>query len=151
MGALERAVLAEASGATRLCASCHAEVVAELQLPSHHPIAEGMLECTDCHGPHEGRTAKLGPRTRTCTACHQEVAGPWIYEHAPVEEDCGYCHTPHGATADFLLELSQPAACISCHTIAISGAVHDPWAFATRCTDCHGAVHGSYRDPVLRR
>ena len=24
-------------------------------------------------------------------------------------------------------------------------------AFYTRCTDCHGAIHGSYQDPHLRR
>ena len=86
-----------------------------------------------------------------CTTCHQEIAGPWIYEHAPVSEDCGHCHTPHGASADFLLEVPQPAGCINCHSLPISGAVHEPWAFTTRCTDCHSAVHGSYTDPVLRR
>ncbi len=74
-----------------------------------------------------------------------------MYEHAPVGEDCGHCHAPHGASDDFLLELPQPASCISCHTIPISGAIHDPWAFTTRCTDCHNAVHGSYTDPSLRR
>jgi predicted CXXCH cytochrome family protein len=77
--------------------------------------------------------------------------GPWIYEHAPVSEDCGFCHVPHGSTADSLLEVNQPGACVSCHTLAESGAVHQPWAFTTACTDCHGAVHGSFTDPHLRR
>ncbi len=151
VGKLEAGMLPFASGTTRVCASCHPGVVAQLNLPSHHPVREGMLECTDCHGAHEDRATSLGPDTRVCTTCHQEVAGPWIYEHAPVGEDCGYCHTPHGATADFLLGVPQPAGCISCHTIPISGAVHDPWAFTTRCTDCHNAIHGSYTDPILRR
>ena len=43
------------------------------------------------------------------------------------------------------------ALCISCHSVAESGAVHDPWAFSTRCSDCHSAVHGSFADPHLRR
>jgi DmsE family decaheme c-type cytochrome len=148
---LDAAVLRHTSGTTQLCASCHAEVAATLNLPSHHPIGEGMLGCTDCHSPHEDRRVTLGARTALCTSCHEAQAGPWIYEHAPVTEDCQYCHTPHGSSAANLLESTQPGACISCHTIAESGAVHDPWAFTTRCTDCHSAVHGSYADPHLRR
>jgi DmsE family decaheme c-type cytochrome len=134
-----------------MCVSCHPEVRAQFDLPSHHPIAEGMVGCTDCHGAHESRRETLGSATRQCVGCHQEVAGPWIYEHPPVNEDCGYCHAPHGASADFLLEASQPAACISCHTLPIAGAIHQPYAFTTACTDCHNAVHGSYTDPHLRK
>ena len=145
------ATLRHASSSTQLCASCHADVAASLNLPSHHPIREGMMDCTDCHSPHADGRLALGARTAACTGCHQEQAGPWIYDHAPVAEDCSYCHTPHGSSARFLLETTQPGACISCHTIAEAGAIHDPWAFATRCTDCHSAVHGSYADPHLMR
>jgi DmsE family decaheme c-type cytochrome len=149
--AVQGIALRHAGDVTRMCASCHPEVSAQFDLPSHHPMGEGMLACTDCHGAHENRRETLGALTRVCTDCHQEVAGPWIYEHPPVTEDCGYCHTPHGASADFLLEASQPAACISCHTLPIAGAAHDPYAFTTGCTDCHNSVHGSYTDPHLRR
>ena len=144
-------VLRHAGATTRMCASCHAEVSAQLNLPSHHPIGEGMLGCTDCHGAHESRRRTLGAQTNRCVSCHQEFAGPWIYEHPPVNEDCGYCHEPHGASADYLLEASQPAVCISCHSLPIAGAVHQPFAFTTACTDCHNAVHGSYADPHLRK
>ena len=146
-----RTTLPRATASTRLCASCHPEVEAQLALPSHHPVGEGMLDCTDCHGAHEDRAASRSRQTDVCTECHQEVAGPWIHEHAPVNEDCGYCHTPHGASADFLLQVNQPGTCISCHSVATAGAIHDPYAFTTRCTDCHAAIHGSYTDPVLRR
>ena len=145
------AVMRHAGDTTRLCASCHAEVAARFDLPSHHPMREGMLVCTDCHRPHEGRRSALGAATEQCTSCHQDYAGPWIYEHGPVTEDCGYCHAPHGTSAPSLLETNEPGACISCHTVALSGAVHDPFAFATRCSDCHSAIHGSYTDPYLRR
>jgi DmsE family decaheme c-type cytochrome len=147
----EKAVLSHASAGTQLCAGCHPEVSATFNLPSHHPLGEGMLSCTDCHDPHRDRRKTLGARTSMCTSCHEDHAGPWIFEHAPVAEDCSYCHTPHGSSADFLLETNQPGACITCHTIAQSGAIHDPYAFVTRCTDCHGAVHGSYTDPHLRQ
>jgi DmsE family decaheme c-type cytochrome len=133
-----------------MCVSCHGEVAAQFDLPSHHPMREGMLDCTDCHSAHENKRETLGPPTQTCVGCHQEVAGPWVYEHPPVTEDCGYCHAAHGATADFLLETSQPAACISCHTVALQGAEH-ALAFSTDCTDCHNSIHGSYTDPHLRR
>jgi len=148
---VQGAMMRHAGGTTRMCASCHPEVVASLNLPSHHPVGEGMLECTDCHSPHSDRRMTLGARTSLCTSCHEDHAGPWIFEHPPVAEDCGYCHTPHGSSAYNLLETTQPGACINCHTVAESFAAHDPWAFISRCTDCHGAVHGSYSDPHLRR
>jgi len=147
---VENAVLRHASSTSQMCSSCHPAVAASLNLPSHHPIREGMLGCTDCHQPHAGRSRTLGARTALCTSCHQDHAGPWIYEHPPVAEDCSYCHTPHGSSADSLLESIQPGSCITCHTVAESGAVHEPWAFVSSCTDCHAAVHGSYSDPHLR-
>jgi predicted CXXCH cytochrome family protein len=110
-----------------------------------------MVACTDCHAPHEAREIRLGEKTAECAQCHQAQAGPWVFEHTPVVEDCGYCHVPHGASASPLLTATQPGACVYCHTVAEMGATHDPQAFVTRCTDCHGAVHGSYADPHLRR
>jgi DmsE family decaheme c-type cytochrome len=150
-GAVARAVAPHAEGVTRMCAGCHSDVAAHFQLPSHHPLAEGMLGCTDCHQPHGEPRVALGVATSRCTGCHQDYGGPWIYEHPPVTEDCGYCHAPHGTSSRALLETSEPGVCISCHTVAEAGAVHDPFAFVTGCTNCHSAVHGSYADPHLRR
>jgi DmsE family decaheme c-type cytochrome len=150
-GALGRAMLPNAGDVTRMCTTCHPDVAASFDLPSHHPLREGMLGCTDCHQPHGSRRNALLQRTEACAECHQDFAGPWIFEHAPVTEDCSYCHAPHGASSRALLETNEPGVCISCHSVAESGAVHDPWAFSTRCSDCHSAVHGSYSDPHLRR
>lgn len=141
----------DARDSTHLCLECHPSVGAKLNLPSHHPIAEGMLGCVDCHGPHESRRVGLNLKTEQCTECHQAQGGPWIFEHTPVAEDCSLCHVPHGAAADNLLLANQPGACVYCHSVAEAGAVHDPQAFVTRCTDCHNAVHGSFADPHLRR
>jgi hypothetical protein len=58
---------------------------------------------------------------------------------------------PHGAAADNLLIANQPGTCVFCHSVAEAGAVHDPQAYVTRCTDCHKAIHGSFADPHLRR
>ena len=81
VGTLGASMLPSAGTITRMCSSCHAEVVARFDLPSHHPMREGMLECTDCHEAHGETSISLGPDTRMCTSCHQEVAGPWVYEH----------------------------------------------------------------------
>jgi DmsE family decaheme c-type cytochrome len=150
--ALQGAILMHARGTTQLCTSCHPGVASQLNLPSHHPIREGMIGCTDCHKPHENRRVTLGARTALCTSCHQDHAGPWIFEHPPVAEDCTLCHSPHGTNADSLLATSQPGACISCHTIPL-GHANTPGAVVlhSTCTECHGAVHGSYSDAVLRR
>lgn len=148
---LQRTLLPQARAETRICVGCHRDVAAKLNLPSHHPVREGMLGCADCHAPHGSARTSLGAETARCTGCHQAQAGPWIFEHTPVAEDCGYCHVPHGAVADKLLVTNQPGACAYCHSLAEFGAVHEPQAYTTRCTDCHGAVHGSYADPHLRR
>lgn len=144
-------VLPQARLETRVCMGCHLDVAAKLNLPSHHPVREGMLGCSDCHEPHGSSRTRLGAGTARCTGCHQAQAGPWIYEHTPVAEDCGYCHVPHGAAANDLLVANEPGACVYCHSLAEFGAVHDPQAYTNRCTECHGAVHGSYSDPHLRR
>jgi DmsE family decaheme c-type cytochrome len=151
--AVQGAILMHARGTTQLCASCHPAVASQLNLPSHHPIREGMVGCTDCHNPHESRRVALGARTALCTNCHQDHAGPWIFEHPPVTEDCTICHSTHGANSDNLLTTNQPGSCISCHTVTLGHANSSAATrqHFTRCTDCHGAVHGSYADPHLRR
>src|SRR5208282_5356030 len=37
-----------------VCFQCHADVRGQFSLPSHHPVPEGNLSCTDCHNPHKG-------------------------------------------------------------------------------------------------
>jgi DmsE family decaheme c-type cytochrome len=151
--AMQSAILMHASDTTQLCTSCHPAVASQLNLPSHHPIREGMVDCTDCHDPHESRRLTLGDRTSLCSSCHQDHAGPWIYEHPPVAEDCTICHSTHGTNSDNLLTTNQPGSCLSCHSVILGhadGEVSTRQHF-NRCTDCHGAVHGSYADPHLRR
>ena len=132
------------------------------------------MSCVTCHDPHEDSRTTLGHATRECTQCHQDHAGPWIYEHPPVTEDCTICHDPHGAVADDLLAVRDPVVCLACHTVSDDRHINTGegvvtidqdfpagtpseltpnigFAFYTRCTDCHGNVHGSYQDPHLRR
>ena len=45
----------------------------------------------------------------------------------------------------------KSAGCVSCHTGSDRKTMHVTPAIVLGCTDCHGAIHGSYADPHLRR
>lgn len=97
-----------------LCYECHQEEMAKANFPSHHPINEGKMSCSDCHNPHgELQTEELA--RDLCLECHARYTGPFVYEHAPVEEDCNICHDPHGTVANNLLQQNEPFLCLQCH------------------------------------
>jgi predicted CXXCH cytochrome family protein len=54
--------------------------------------------------------------TETCYTCHAEKRGPFLWEHAPVVEDCTNCHSPHGSNVTPLLKTRAPMLCQTCHT-----------------------------------
>ena len=150
-----------------LCYDCHSDVRAASLMPSHHPVAEGKMSCQDCHNPHGGQTQyTLNASSRElCFSCHADIEGPFVYEHAPVNEDCMICHSPHGTVADKLLKQTEPALCLNCHPMHFHAAVEgwdgafatpqtperagvstpDGWKLGmlTKCTQCHTEVHGS--------
>lgn len=139
-----------------LCYACHQDIRSEFAQFSHHPVPEGKMVCTDCHNPHGSANDHLLKGTtikETCTRCHMEYQGPYVYEHADVTEDCSNCHRPHGSPNDPLLNTAQPFLCLQCHAGHQSNVVPattDPQgngsfkgAFYTRCTDCHSQIHGT--------
>ena len=124
------------------------------------------MVCADCHDPHSDRfqhTVAGDRGTDLCFTCHAKHEGPFIYEHTPVVEDCGICHTPHGSVANNLLKQNEPFLCLQCHQThfhaTIPGIEGDftsldgysgtssrdasKQAFLTKCTQCHTEVHGS--------
>ena len=155
-----------------LCNDCHKDIEAMTYLPSHHPIREHKMICTDCHDVHSDGYANsvAGERpTDLCFSCHADKQGPFIFEHAPVTEDCGICHNPHGTVANNLLTQNEPFLCLQCHQMhfhtqldgvegdimvggetgtkdGYEGASHHDSvkrAFLTSCSRCHTQVHGS--------
>jgi DmsE family decaheme c-type cytochrome len=71
------------------CASCHKDINAQLERDSHHPSREGKMECSDCHNVHGTIADKLisAPYVNDkCYECHAEKRGPFIWDHAPVQE-----------------------------------------------------------------
>jgi DmsE family decaheme c-type cytochrome len=150
-----------------VCYTCHSDVRAAAYMPSRHPIAEGKIDCIDCHSPHGAQVAFTQERSgrELCFSCHANVEGPFIFEHAPVEEDCMICHTPHGSVADNLLKQNEPALCLDCHAMHFHATIDglegnfippadssllvestaDGWktGMLTKCSQCHTMVHGS--------
>lgn len=147
-----------------VCISCHKDTEAQFKMRSHHPVREGGMSCIGCHDPHGGSQTVLKSKSEQCLGCHQSIRGPKVFEHAPVVEDCTTCHAPHGSANRGLLATSQPSVCLQCHSIAVSkhgyGSSPTPPATANSrtvsgtvlrgCTNCHGAIHGSQQDPLLR-
>jgi len=132
-----------------MCDKCHPDIKAAFSLPNHHPVPENKVFCTDCHDPHGGSAEKSLRRDTvkaTCTQCHAEKEGPFLYEHADITEDCRACHTPHGSVNNNLLILREPYLCLQCHTthaIVSTTTTESKQAYYTRCTDCHSQIHGS--------
>ncbi len=138
-----------------ICTDCHLDIKALLNYPSRHPVAEGQVICSDCHDSH-GNVGEHGLKTAnptdTCTHCHPETRGPFLFEHDPVTEDCGLCHQPHGSTIESMLVARTPFLCQQCHMssghpsrladgTALNGG--DNNLLARGCSNCHSQVHGS--------
>ena len=103
---------------TDICANCHQPIRAATLKPSHHPIPEGKIRCTDCHNPHGAITPamlKAPTINDQCYSCHADKRGPFVFSHPPVEENCATCHNPHGSVHARLLNESAPNLCQDCH------------------------------------
>jgi DmsE family decaheme c-type cytochrome len=140
------------------CNACHQNIRAQMLRTSHHPVREGLMGCESCHDPHDGSTPQMIKAdwvNELCLQCHQEKRGPFLWEHAPVREDCLQCHNPHGSNHDKLLVAKQPYLCQRCHlNTRHPGTLYDglnagnPIASASNravehaCKNCHQSVHG---------
>ncbi len=142
------------------CFTCHKEQRAQINRPSHHPIPEGKMACSDCHNPHGSAGPKLMAKdsvNATCYTCHMEKRGPFLWEHMPVTDDCTNCHNPHGSTVDRLLKVRMPFLCQECHEPTshrgnVPGLVNaTPYdnnpqsrgiTQGRACLNCHLNIHG---------
>jgi len=142
-----------------VCYKCHKKTRADYNLPSAHPVRYGRMACADCHSPHGSTaTAMVNKPTvnQLCFTCHAEKRGPFLWEHAPVAEDCTLCHHPHGSVYPMRLKKNPPLLCQQCHSVSGHPAVARTGAalpggaaggagylLAGSCTNCHSQVHGS--------
>jgi DmsE family decaheme c-type cytochrome len=159
-------VLAKATQ-PEVCETCHRKVQADFLKASVHPVRAGLMACSDCHNPHGSNTRALLVKptvNQTCYTCHAEKRGPFLWEHAPVAEDCTICHTPHGSVYSALLKTTPPLLCQQCHgnfghpAVALDGSVlpggsnaaASGFLVAGSCTNCHSEVHGSNHPSGVR-
>lgn len=145
-------------GQTDLCFSCHLKLKAYFEMPFHHRVVEGLIQCSDCHNPHGGFVRKqlrsAAARDAVCFKCHVDKQGPFVFEHPAVKaEGCESCHSPHGSPNPRLLQTSNlNVFCLKCHTNSTFSVAagtpdfHNQAAQYQACTLCHIAIHGSNFD-----
>jgi DmsE family decaheme c-type cytochrome len=152
-----------------VCFACHQEQRTQVNKPSHHPVLEGKVACSDCHNVHGTAGEKLLVRDTvndTCYTCHMEKRGPFVHNHEPVSDNCMNCHNPHGTTAESLLKVRPPFLCHQCHTphggfipqlagsqvtLPAANGAGRSGANVTQgraCANCHTQVHGSNNPTV---
>jgi len=146
------------------CGTCHKQIRNAVNKPSHHPIVEGKVTCSDCHNPHGALShamVKHETVNQQCFSCHADKRGPFVFGHPPVEENCLSCHTPHGSSHGKLLNEKVPNLCQDCHVQGRHPTAYygqnQAWllpdgspnaAVSSRmvgraCLNCHNSIHGS--------
>ena len=144
------------AGVIGTCQTCHKMEVAKLQRFGHMPLREGKMDCTACHNPHGSTNARMlrvgNWLNETCTSCHAEKRGPFLWDHAPVREGCNTCHDPHGSNQDRMLVAKLPMLCQRCHIgTRHPSTIYDANQLASKsnrlvnrgCVNCHSQIHGS--------
>ena len=144
-----------------LCYGCHLQQKAQFEMPFHHRVNEGLIQCSDCHnvhgtvGPKQVRTSST--QDAVCFKCHIDKQGPFVYEHAPIKVDgCQSCHLTHGGPNPHMLKLSNVnLLCLQCHTTSSFSSApgapsfHNQASLFQSCLLCHSQIHGSNFDATF--
>ncbi|HUP50172.1 MAG TPA: cytochrome c3 family protein [Thermoanaerobaculia bacterium] len=155
-GAMVRPSLLSRPTESETCFACHAAVRhAQTQRSTHlfrDELGRPKVECSDCHDVHGaaggGEALLARPSLNdVCYTCHDELRGPFLWEHPPARENCAACHAPHGSNNAQLLTMRQPMLCHTCHMgdvhVAAIGGPRTGWEMNRSCVNCHRRVHGS--------
>ncbi len=164
----ERGTILNPKKSAETCFACHQDKRASFNLPSHHPVLEGKVSCSDCHDPHKG-DAIMGGGTQMmseneiCGKCHTAQFGPFVFEHDALKEGCTSCHQPHGSVNEKMLVTRNSSLCLKCHftqvpaagaaSLNVSGSSHS-FSRLSRgscwSAGCHEEVHGSQVSRAFR-
>ncbi len=153
------------------CYRCHLELQALFNLPQHHPVPEGRMNCVQCHDPHGSDIKKaagglaMARLNQSCTTCHREQTRPKVFEHEALREGCIVCHQPHGSVNPKMLIERDANLCLKCHAqvqtpgsggpggeLYIGKVPHAAFLRQATCwsAGCHTAVHGSNMSRLLQ-
>lgn len=150
--------LMKAETQPKLCATCHREIVNKLSRFNHMPVREDKVMCSSCHNTHGSANVKMLRAGTTvdesCSSCHAEKRGPYLWEHAPVANACVTCHDPHGSSNERMLVAKVPFLCQRCHVTSYHPpTVYDGFVMKNSsngikmtgrgCVNCHSQIHGS--------
>ncbi|KFZ37627.1 cystathionine beta-synthase [Shewanella mangrovi] len=135
-----------------VCSECHRQQQADMHKRSAHPLLDNQMSCINCHNPHGSSSPNAltqATANDTCFQCHADKRGPFLWEHAPVTEDCSICHDAHGSVNEHLLKQKAPQLCQQCHVddghasrvVAEPGV--DAFGGGRSCLNCHSQIHGS--------
>jgi predicted CXXCH cytochrome family protein len=150
------------------CFQCHVQAHAEFNLPQHHPVIEGRMNCVQCHDPHGSDIMKpagglaMARLNESCAQCHREQTRPFVFEHEAMREGCTACHNPHGSPNRKMLLQEDSNLCLRCHVQIQGPGVSDGEFFIGKvphagvmlsgscwAAGCHTAVHGSSIHPRM--
>ena len=107
------------------------------------------------HGSTTEPLLKADSVNETCYGCHADLRGPFLFEHAPVRDNCVNCHQPHGSNHEALLVTTRPLLCQQCHAQPghpselltrgnmANGPRPDIRLMNRGCSNCHSQIHGS--------
>lgn len=159
------------------CRGCHAELFRRFESTAHWKTmlaVRGMPAprgCESCHGPGRVHADTLGDPQKIiafralnpaqvserCLECHQygeEHANFRRSAHRSANVTCLDCHSVHhAAEKQYLLRMSQPQLCYSCHRRTQAEFArpfrHRVDEGLVKCTECHNQ-HGSFLTRQLR-
>jgi len=135
------------------CTTCHGKLLRGKT--SVHPPVE--KDCTSCHHVEissGGTTITLDEKgPALCLGCHdgleQAAEGKLASSHAPVQDSCLTCHTPHASIEKNLLRTGVPALCLGCHELDGLQPKHGgQLSDRVNCLACH-SPHGSAAPHML--
>jgi DmsE family decaheme c-type cytochrome len=142
--------------AIQTCETCHKQEAMKVRKSGHMPVREGKMSCVTCHSPHGStnvRMLRVGNYVNeSCTSCHAEKRGPYLWDHSAGRENCASCHDPHGSNNDRMLVAKEPMLCQRCHVASRHPAtIYDGTQIAAAsnrvvgrsCVNCHSNIHGS--------
>src|SRR5688572_12670034 len=150
------------------CFQCHVNVHSEFNLPQHHPVIEGHMNCVQCHDPHGHDIMKpagglaMARLNEQCAQCHREQSRPFVFEHEALRDGCTTCHNPHGSINRQLLTERDNNLCLKCHAqiqgpdiapgdFVIGKVSHAEFMKRGTCwsAGCHTSIHGSNVNPHM--